>query len=304
VIVSSPVAEPSWLSRVGLSTTIWDQEEIKPSLPETLVLFSQVGAHFVDWAHDRQDDRLYTTAEMDRFADLLQDQALRGELLHGFETRTVHAVAEGQALDRYVSVQSNRIALCARLGGDVVVLHLPGMYWGPAGLSLKQALQRGVGLSLAEALQRSTMALDRLRPLCEKLGVRLAVENSGLIPNFERFDFYFARYPDNFLAFCLDVGHANRRGEVKSLRAYAARLSALHLHDNNEKDDDHQPPFFGTIDWRDLLRWLEEIDYHRSLNFELVYDRRLFTGGPQEFVRHGMQRIGRALGLAASVRER
>ncbi len=32
-------------------------------------------------------------------------------------------------------------------------------------------------VSLREALERSTVAMDRLRPLCEKLGVRLAVEN-------------------------------------------------------------------------------------------------------------------------------
>ena len=89
---------------------------------------------------------------------------------------------------------------------------------------------------------------------------------------------------------------------MEEMKAYGSRLYALHLHDNRGTDDDHQPPFFGTIDWPDLLGWLQEIGYARSLNFEVIYDRLHFSGSPIEFVDYTAQRIRQLLSLAPGLK--
>jgi sugar phosphate isomerase/epimerase/protein-tyrosine-phosphatase len=293
-------ARADMMARVGLSTILYHSEFVTPPLAEVLALFRRAGFKFVDWTHDMSDDRIYSPVEMDQFAELLAANDLECEQLHGMETGQFNPVARGEALDRYVAIQGNRVELCARLGGDTVVIHIPGNFcdvWDRR------------GLSMAEPMEWSTIALDRLRPLCDRLGVTLAVENSGVVRydrDCERLDFYLSRYPASFVTFCLDVGHANRHGPgaLEGLKGYGDRLSALHLHDNRGVEDDHQPPFFGSIDWAGLLGWLLELDYARSLNFELGYARQFFPGGPPEYVAHAARRIRQALSLVPAVKHR
>ncbi|MEL6150366.1 MAG: sugar phosphate isomerase/epimerase [Chloroflexota bacterium] len=98
-------------------------------------------------------------------------------------------------------------------------------------------------------MERSTRAIDQLRPLCEQYGIRLAVENYREQSSVQRPVFYLERYPE-LMGFCLDIGHANLMdGETEDMRNYGEPLCALHLHDNDGTDDDHQPPYFGTVDW-------------------------------------------------------
>ena len=114
----------------------------------------------------------------------------------------------------------------------------------------------------------------------------------------DRLDFYLDRYPAEFMGWCLDTGHANLvEGEMDEIEPFADRIIALHLHDNAGDDDHHQPPFFGTVDWRRVFDMLQRVDYRRSLNFELIYNRTDFHGGPMEFVEHSMRRIRRAVDL-------
>ena len=47
------------------------------------------------------------------------------------------------------------------------------------------------------------------------------------------------------------------------------RVKALHLHDNDTQDDQHQPPFYGTVDWDDLTRILASSTYNNPLTFEI-----------------------------------
>ena len=287
IVQRANAARTATMQRVGLSSIIYYFEFVPPSLDETLAWFSHAGIQYVDWCHDLCDDRVYTARELDRLAELFEANDLRCEFIHGFENSQVHAITDGQTLDRYVAVQSSRVELCARLGGDAVVMHIPGGLW------------QHLGISWSEALEHSTIALDRLRPLCEKLGVSLSVENSGEYAPFDRqkFDFYFSRYPQEFMAFCLDVGHSHLGGNLEELKGYAQRLNALHLHDNSGESDDHQPPFYGTIDWEGLLSWLYEIRYPRSLSFEMNYSRTKFGGGPDEFVGYTARRIREALSM-------
>lgn len=276
------------MGRMGLSTTLLSYEfpDLFPDPVEGILSWSkEAGIPYIDWSRDIGTDVIYTEAEMDRFAELLAKYDLKCEHIHGFEDTTNHSVADGEGLERYVAVQSNRIELCHRLGGDVVVIHIPGIFWSH------------MGIDLAEALERSTRALDQLRPLCEKYNIRLAVENYREQSSVQRLDFYLERYPE-MMGFCLDIGHANLvAGETEEMRAYGEPLCALHLHDNDGSDDHHQPPYFGTVDWSALFQWLADINYQRSINFELIYDRRFFAGSAMQYLDYCETRMRHVVNL-------
>lgn len=88
---------------------------------------------------------------------------------------------------------------------------------------------------------------------------------------------------DPLVGVCCDVGHCHIKkynligtptdtidvGE--NLKRIGHRLRATHIHDNISLEDDHIPPFMGDIDWKGVMRALDEIDYKHSFTFEAHY---------------------------------
>lgn len=101
----------------------------------------------------------------------------------------------------------------------------------------------------------------------QELGVTLAMENM------------FSTCPEQLLricdalecAACWDTGHAHIRTEKQSddIRAMGSKLQVLHIHDNYGTMDNHNPPYFGNIDWQDVLHALRDIDYQGTFNYEV-----------------------------------
>jgi sugar phosphate isomerase/epimerase len=75
------------------------------------------------------------------------------------------------------------------------------------------------------------------------------------------------------LRFHLDVGHAfieNRmRGVRDYLEAFGDRLAHVHMHDNHGKEDEHLPLGKGNIDIHKVVRLLKEVNYDRTITFEV-----------------------------------
>ena len=136
---------------------------------------------------------------------------------------------------------------------------------------------------------------DSLAPVLKENGVNGAIENLAqldYIPNPVHcacfgssskelnaiIDALNAKHGEIFGA-CLDAGHANliageSLGEfVKNL---GNRLKVLHLHDNygvlsswGGGLDRHLPPFFGELNWRELVSALKETGFDGSFSFEI-----------------------------------
>ncbi|MBQ8341771.1 MAG: sugar phosphate isomerase/epimerase [Clostridia bacterium] len=116
----------------------------------------------------------------------------------------------------------------------------------------------------------------------KKAGVRIAVEN--MIDFGRRHRRYCAgdiyelidlvdTINDPAVGMCIDTGHANISGMKAgdAIRAAGKRLIAIHVNDNNSKTglDQHLLPFFGDVDWPDVMRALREIGYAGHFTYEI-----------------------------------
>ncbi|MBR6602730.1 MAG: sugar phosphate isomerase/epimerase [Clostridia bacterium] len=130
---------------------------------------------------------------------------------------------------------------------------------------------------------------SRLIPYLKNSPVKVCIENcyidlpdeSGCYPTFGSCGEEMVYLIDSlnekagFTAFgaCLDVGHCHTCGgdAPRMARLLGKRLLALHLHDNDRRNDYHLPPFCSAngIDWEELAKALGEIEYKGTLNFEI-----------------------------------
>jgi sugar phosphate isomerase/epimerase len=150
-------------------------------------------------------------------------------------------------------------------GGTFLVVH-------PGGLSLPNERD-----SRREALAQGLLKLAE-----HALGSRvvLCVENMppGVFPGSrmgELFDL-LTELANPRLALALDTGHARISADVRGETLSAGRLlSTTHVHDNDGRQDTHEPPGWGTIDWNDWAKSLDLIDYRGPIMLECVRQLRL-----------------------------
>lgn len=188
-------------------------------------------------------------------------------------------------MDEYIRLLENRIAFCSAVGGDAVVVHPPGtsLFYKVGDPAVVRSLNREDMERLRRGLKRSFEVFERVKPLCNDLGVTIAVEN--VHPNDpEILQCYFEKYTPEFVGFCYDSGHANFIGNFDQLVEFGDRLRVTHLHDNRGEWDDHQPPFWGSIDWKRVVEWIRSTGYGKPLNFEIIHNPKLFDGSMEEYL--------------------
>jgi sugar phosphate isomerase/epimerase len=117
----------------------------------------------------------------------------------------------------------------------------------------------------------SASALERFRRIAEsaeKYGVYLALENSVFE---EHVRFVLDNLDSSHLGFCYDSGHENAfTPQADYLDSYGDRLFAMHLHDNDGKEDQHQLPFHGTVDWEKRVSQLKKTQlFHHTVTMEV-----------------------------------
>lgn len=203
------------------------------------------GFTHVHWCHHWNTDYVYSDAEIDRIAGLLDELGLRLLDLHGSAGRKHDWSSRWRGKRRAgVELVKNRIAMAARLGADVVIMHVPE---DPACGPVRKSL-------------------DELEPLCRDRNVRIAIENTN---NHDAVRAMLADYAGDYVGLCYDSGHGNMRdGGLAFLNDLGDRLIAVHLHDNDGSADLHNLPFTGTTDWSRLAGLIATSAYDKCISME------------------------------------
>jgi sugar phosphate isomerase/epimerase len=124
-----------------------------------------------------------------------------------------------------------------------------------------------------------------LIPAAKAAGVRVCLENMFSGYNDRKMQAVCAdigeavRYIDalndiagyDCFGFCLDTGHAMlfAQDQKRAIETLGHRLIALHLNDNDGRDDQHLAPYMGAVDWDAVTSGLRSIGYNGALCFEI-----------------------------------
>ena len=223
-----------------------------------LKAIAEAGFSHVHWVQHWSCDFIYTEPEIDQIGRWLKEYGL--QLLH------LHASAGQEKVwfspreyERRAGVElvANRIEMTARLGADVIVLHLP---------YVDLAEQAG-----QESLAIVRRSLDELKAIAQRRQVRIALEN-GMKDVMQKFiEVLLSEYDKDYLGVCYDSGHGNIVGDgLEWLDSVKHRLICIHLHDNNGTDDQHKLPLTGTIDWPGLMGIISQSPYQEPLILETL----------------------------------
>ena len=239
-------------------------EDIEACLHE----IAEAGFSHIHWCIEWIGEYIYSKAEMYQIREWMEKYGLKAKSLHASNgSNCGDAKQKGHYRKDYTSeMESNRIAgrelienrveLAHIIGATEIVLH---MYLPFLDFQNKPESK--------EVFYRQVLrSLDELEPFCKERKVRICIENLFEAPGelqLEQFDLLFARYPKEFLGFCLDTGHANLVWGDSFIEVlverYKDRLFSIHMHDNKGWGDEpgcgdaHRLPGEGNIDWKRLM---------------------------------------------------
>ncbi len=232
-----------------------------------LRLIAEANFTHLHWCHEWNSDFLYSKYEIAEIAKWLKKYNLKLLDIHGSTGREkLWFSPEEYRRKSGVELVLNRIRMFAELEGQGgVIMHIPKI------TTAMTPEARTMAKTQYAALKRS---LDELMPELEKNNVLIAVENT-FSDSFEFIYDLMENYPAEYLGITYDSGHGNI-AEAKGLdllEKVKDRIQVLHLNDNDHSGDQHQPPFYGNIDWDRMLDILNRSSYaqtDRPLSFELA----------------------------------
>lgn len=148
----------------------------------------------------------------------------------------------------------------ADLGGTCLVIHPGGLSNPDQRDERRDALTRGL-ITLADHARGT--------------GVVLCVENMppGVHPGSRMAEIVavVAAIARDNVALALDTGHAHISATLRGETLDAGRLlRTTHVHDNDGRQDSHQPPGLGSIDWEDWVNALDSISYTGPVMLECI----------------------------------
>lgn len=135
-----------------------------------------------------------------------------------------------------------------------------------------------------KAAEENAEMYNELLPFAKEHNVKIATENMwnwdkdkdqasfAACATPESFNAHLDAVDDEYFTACLDIGHAQMRGNntsaVEMIQALGKRLSALHIHDNDQWHDSHQIPFSMNIDFDKVMIALKQVGYSGYLTLE------------------------------------
>lgn len=232
--------------------------------------FDTFDISFYDWALPGSP---FLTDEWERWIDRIADKKEQLGVSFGqchaytYNFLDLSLSQEERAYQDMLVLRS--IECCAVVGSKLCVTH-PETYFG-----------------VADQFSRSKGAnIEYFKSLFEKIchyNMELAVENMcdrailpkrkyGVTPE-ELVDFINS-FADSRMGICWDFEHADimQQNQRQSLLYLNKHLKATHVSDTHSSTDPrlmHVMPLFGTVDWKEVMLTLHEIEYQGYFSFEV-----------------------------------
>ncbi|MDC7126124.1 MAG: sugar phosphate isomerase/epimerase [Spirochaetales bacterium] len=227
-----------------------------------LRLIHEAGFENIHWCHHWLGDYIYSNSEIKKIKKLLKTYQLSL-----FDLHAPHGIirdwCSGSEFLRKSgeSLLLNRIEMTHELGGRAIVLHTN--------------IARLSGRTKRRNL-RGIKTLENLEQRCQKLGIKIALENhfkNNGESSFYDLETIFSHFSSDYIGLCWDSGHSNIvTGGIDKIQNFTDRLYVLHLNGNNSMRDEHLPIGRGSVDWDKVARIIAESPYDGVLTQEVSMD--------------------------------
>lgn len=199
--------------------------------------------------------------------DLLNSLHLKVHSLHAPFSGIDIASLDERKRQSSLELIKKTVEYCSKIEGEIVIIH-------PCSTEIPGDAQ---GYSIVK--NKTEDSLFSLTTFAEKLGIRLAVENSGNTRGWRfgtevsELSQLVSKANNPCLGLCLDIGHVfvERKNVSLSKAVFACGkdLIALHIQDTDGKKDRHWLPGEGIINWAQFLKDLTFIGYQGTLTLEI-----------------------------------
>lgn len=175
---------------------------------------------------------------------------------------------------------------CKRLKAKYVVLHAGG---AKENLSDPDIFRKVKGVYL-----------ESLKKLCDSIGADdlcIVLENGGSkLSSMEGILDTIRTVGSSRLKICVDIGHALGMGfdPAQMIRQAGSRLRHLHIHDTVQGQDAHLVPGEGSIDFKQVVLALKEIEYKDVFMLEAAFSKH--SNDPQIIARKSKESAEAILG--------
>lgn len=146
-------------------------------------------------------------------------------------------------------------------------------------------------LAKKDCLEPNDLGLKRIKQItnyAKEIGVKIAFEN---VNESKYVEYVLDRIKDDNVGLCLDSGHYHCFSMDKfDFTKYKNRIFAVHLHDNNGKEDEHKIPGDGSLDWSNFLKHLKNCNYNGPITLELIYYTSYYHEGIYDFYKNGYKK--------------
>ena len=241
--------------------SIWSQFYNTAEPEEAILEFEKDGISYIELSSEHIEALLKregTYAEIGReFANFCLQKGIKIHQAHLIFPSNI--VTDSNVCDSLV----NQLEMLDAMGVRSAVLHLDPM--------------KDAAVSYEEKIERNIEALRGILSRTEDSGVRICIENLGeIMRGIDEILCVIEKVGSDRLGVCLDTGHLNLT-KTSTQREFILkadrRLGALHIADNEGVSDQHIIPFGrGHIDFFEVAKALEEVDYDGLFNYEIGGD--------------------------------
>ena len=235
-------------------------------------MLAEAGFDAIDYSFSslKSDDSILLSDEYKKYISSLCETAERNNIVFN----------QGHALT-YVYNENTEVAYNLLVERNIRALEIAGI------MGIKTLIVHPVGtgsyIGNEEAIFEKNMKYYRtLLPYAEEYGIKIACENlwcgdkkrgvtrGSICSNPYEHAYYIDEINSNMFVACLDVGHSSLSGREAEdcIRILGHRLQALHIHDNDYKDDMHTLPGLSEMNWEEITKALADIDYKGDFTLE------------------------------------
>ena len=114
-----------------------------------------------------------------------------------------------------------------------------------------------------------------LIPYAEEYGIRIAIENlpGHITKTPEALLQLLNTLSSDVFTVCYDVGHDQIAGNnpAETISKLGNKIGCTHIHDNDGIHDVHTLPYYGVIDWENVMKAFAQSGYTGNVNYEAAY---------------------------------